>query len=281
LLLVNWMVPLFCHALPLATTLQVWDFLFESKRAGERQAGEEGWYEGGLILAMHRVAFAIVEVHSGPLLSQHRESAQTLATLLEQRSAARLADPPGSAPVPGASEGAADADPNAGQLIAALHESLDSTSGVRFAQRLQSAAKRDGNGARLVRLAQAVTVDHRWLCDAREENLMGRVSSPLAEESGSGSDSSSSFATVGFSRRSPSTTPSPALFDVDGQPTPLLSPSASVVSTQSLLEGARVQHREQWQAKRDSEGDSLLQCVGVRDKGGEVTGTDTDDCVVS
>jgi hypothetical protein len=280
LLLVNWMVPLFCHALPLATTLQVWDFLFESKLAGEREAGEEGWHEGGLILAMHRVAFAIVEVHSGPLLSQHRESAQALAALLDQRAAAYSAP----APADGAAESAAA--PDAGQLFAALHESLDSTRGVRFAQRLQSAAKRDSNGARLVRLAQAVTVDHRWLCATREENLMGRgVSPPLADESGSGSDGSSSFATAGFSCGS-STAPSPALFDLEGQPTSVLSlsPSASVLSTHSLLEGARAQQREQWQAKRDSEGDSLLQCVGVRDKGGEnkdKRGTDGDDCVVS
>jgi hypothetical protein len=296
LLLVNWMVPLFCHALPLSTTLQVWDFLFESKLAGERKAGEEGWHEGGLILAMHRVAFAIVEVHSGPLLSQHRESAQALAALLDQRSAQALAAlldqraAAYSAPAPAGGAAESAAAPDAVQLYAALRESLDSTCGVRFAQRLQSAAKRDSNGARLVRLAQAVTVDHRWLCATREENLMGRgVSPPLADESGSGSDGSSSFATAGFSRGS-STSPSPALFDLEGQPTSVLSlsPSASVLSTQSLLEGPRAQHQEKWQAKADREADGLLQCVGVREKGsdkkdegGDENGADGDDCVVS
>ena len=71
-LLVQWFVPLFVHVLPLKTTLCVWDMLFDGGNV--LSADNCGTEEEGarFVVMLHRVAFSLLEIHSGPLLSCHR-----------------------------------------------------------------------------------------------------------------------------------------------------------------------------------------------------------------
>lgn len=140
-LLVQWMLPIFAHALPLETTLEIWDFLFDSKAQNPRK--------DSLVLNLHRITFALVEVHSGPLLSKHRAA-------LEAFNALSLHDNS-----PYASE---------------VRTSLDQTTGMEFVQALLQSASEDNNPRRLVRLAREVTVEQEWLASTRQQLDLERSS---------------------------------------------------------------------------------------------------------
>ncbi|GBG27970.1 TBC1 domain family member 8 [Hondaea fermentalgiana] len=101
-LLVQWMMPLFAHVLPLVSTLAIWDFLFDVKTHH---------HSDSLILNMHRIAFALLEVHAGPLLSRHRAAAQAIAALSnhDQRK-----------------------EPVQEENVMRLNETLDRTTGIKF-----------------------------------------------------------------------------------------------------------------------------------------------------
>jgi len=148
-LLVQWMVPLFAHSLPLATTLCVWDFLFAPSDSTEES----------LILRLHRVAFALLEIHSGCLLSKHREMDEAYTEL-----------------------NSLETDPFWEDVRAKLADSLENTSGFLFVQKILLGASCDTNPDRVVTLAQEVTIEPSWLAQVRHIKHVEKACTPRGQK---------------------------------------------------------------------------------------------------
>lgn len=155
-LLVRWMIALFVHGVPLKTTKVLWDFLFVRKKVSHDCDDRET-----MVLLLHRIAFALVEIHAGPLLSTHRRV---------EHSRDRLKNSKGSS-----SDFSASSDENLDKHIFALNDKLDSFSGVGFIQCLLSSVAKDTNPHRIIKLAKSMTIDSVWLNGLREAKGLNDV----------------------------------------------------------------------------------------------------------
>jgi len=153
-LLVPWFMALFVQVLPTETTLAVWDFIFDKAIEGDE-----------MILSLHRVAFALLEIHSGVLLSEHRQSRQAYLEVFEQCKAKNFdienEDTYGYGSRLNRSGSCGET------LMMHFASRVEQTSGFLFVHNMLERARNDRKYSRITRVANDLTIESSWLAKHR------------------------------------------------------------------------------------------------------------------
>ena len=155
-LLVQWFIPLFVHVVPIKTTVVLWNMLFDAGNRSKKVT------ENYLVLALHRIAFSLLEIHAGPLLSYHRRLVQARDEHLKTGKPC-------------------DGD----EQLSRLGLQVERYSDMGFMQQLVRAATKDSHGVRLCELAREITIENEWLKERRlrQANVVKKSQSASAIQS--------------------------------------------------------------------------------------------------